>query len=426
MRLSELARSAGAEISSHKGRSAMTCLSLSIGIAAVLFTFSQVDGLRHRFDKAIELSGPGRIQIKEKRGYTSRGLSPGLTWEDSQAIREHWPGLYMVYAMKRRWGARFSFETYKFDDMVIWGTTEEWSKRNWVFTQEGRFFNAEDIASAARVCVIIEPGGWVVKPFWAKYFPEMRIESMLKRRSMVGRQVRIEDHLFTVAGILREPPRDKDPRWNHSAYGGSGNILVPITTYQRYLIPSHEKKGHNRVQEIEVETGSAETIGTALRNIEGLLNARHRGEKDFEIKDYRQLIEGRMKRLRERAVTIMVIGIVAVLASGIGIMNVTLATIYSRIREIGIRRALGATKLDIISQFVSEAMTLGLFASAVGTGLGMLAVKYLSPDPDWAAPLNVAHFGWALAISLGTGFLFSLFPAYQASRYDPVEALRYE
>lgn len=404
----------------------MTCLSLSIGIAAVLFTFSQVDGLKKRFRQAIELSGPGRIEIKEKRGYASRGLSSGLTWEDAQAIREHWPEFYMVHPMKRRWGARFSFESYRFDDIVIWATTEEWAKRNWVYTMEGRFFNASDIAGAARVCVLIQPGGWIVKPFWAKYFPEMRIEKMLNRRSLVGRQVLIEDHLFTVAGILREPPRDKDPRWGHSGYGGSGNILVPITTYQRYLIPGHEKKGHNRIQEIAVETGSAETIATALRRIEGLLKTRHRGEKDYEIKDYRQLVEGRMKRLRERAATIMVIGIVAVLASGIGIMNVTLATIYSRIREIGIRRALGATRLDIISQFVSEAMSLGLLASAAGTGLGILAVKHLSPDPDWAAPLTLIHFGWALLIALGTGFLFSLYPAYQASRYDPVEALRYE
>ncbi len=426
MKLRELARTAALEIAAHKTRSALTCLSLAVGVAAALFTFSAVGGMNRRLSTALELAGPGRLTIQQKRGYVSKGLSKGLTWQDAKEIRRLWPDLHMVYPMQRRWQTKMRLPGWKTDGIVIWGTTEEWSRRDWVYTLRGRWLTNADVENAARVCVLLQPGGWVEKPFWAKFFPEQELEKFIKRRDLLGAEISLDDRMFTVVGVLKEPPKDKDPRWGHSSYGGSGNILVPITTYQRYLIPPYDKKGVEKVQEIFVDTGDQQTAGSYLRRIETFLTARHRGEKDFEIKDYRQLIEGRMKRMRERAVTILAIGIVAILAGGIGIMNVTLATIYSRIREIGIRRSLGATRLDIVSQFVTEAVSLGVLSGAAGTLLGILAIQKLAPDPADMAPITALHTVLALAIAMGTGFFFSLFPAYQASRMDPIEALRYE
>ncbi|MBI5625355.1 MAG: ABC transporter permease [Elusimicrobia bacterium] len=427
MRLPELGRTAFVEIRAHKVRSALTCLSLAIGVAAVLYTLSQTQGMAARYAKFIELSGPGRIRIERKQNYVSRGLSKGLTWEDAVALRKNFPELYMVSPVVRRWGTRVRIGDFKEDNILAWGVTEEWARRDWVYETQGRFINKTDVDSAARTCVIIQPGGWVKKPWWAKYFTVTPLDKFLKQRSVVGKQLQIEDHLFTIVGVITEPPRDRDPRWFSEGYGGKGTVLVPITTYQDTLGRRWGRRGGSEyVDTIHVDTGDTASVGIYLNRVGMLLKSRHRGEKDIEVKDYRDVIQGAMKRMRDRAMSILVIGIVAVLASGIGIMNVTLATIFSRIREIGIRRALGATRLDIIAQFVVEATALGAIGGLVGTGLGWLLVDKLAPDPEFMAPMGAVSVAWALLIALGTGFFFSLYPAWQASRLDPVESLRYE
>lgn len=421
----ELIRRAGAEIAAHKVRSALTCLSVAVGVAAILHTLSTVQGQARRLRTAYELSGPGRLQVQAKRGFVSKGLSPGLTWADAEAIGRQWPELYMVYPMVRRRQVGMAFPGFNNEDIVVWATTQEWRKRDWVYELHGRFLNDYDVRQAARVCVFIEPGGWVEKPFWAKYFPEQALEKALKKKDLLGKTVRLGEHLFTVVGILKEPPRDKDPRWMRYSYGGSGNVLVPITTYHHALLAAGTSSA-GKVDEIQIDTGSQANAGLYLRKIERLLAARHRGEADFEIRDYREIMAGRLERMRQRAMAILVIGVVAILAGGIGIMNVTLATLFSRIREIGVRRALGATRGDILWQFVAEAVWLGAIGGAAGVVLGLASIRVLSPDPADMAPVGAAQVAFALLLAMGTGFLFSLFPAYKASRLDPVEALRYE
>ena len=175
-----------------------------------------------------------------------------------------------------------------------------------------------------------------------------------------------------------------------------------------------------------MDTGDGASSPLYKRLIEALLRARHRGEIDFETRDYREILQGALQRIRQYAAAVLVVGIVAILAGGIGIMNVTLATVFSRVREIGIRRALGATRSDILLQFVVEAVILGFFGGAAGTGLGLAAILYLAPRADRMASISPAHVAGSLVIAAATAFLFALYPAYQASRLDPIEALHYE
>jgi putative ABC transport system permease protein len=330
----------------------------------------------------------------------------------------------MVYPFSTSWGTHMRLESFKNDNIKVEGVTEEWAKRDWVYTRRGRWLSKHDIDGCARVCVLIQAGGWIKKPFWAKYFPDQPMTQYIKRRDPLGKKVLLGEHLFTVVGVLQEPPRDRDPRWFWGGRG-DGTIEVPITAFQQYLSPRYQKDTE-QLEGIDVDTGDAATAGVYLRRIEALLLQRHRGENDVEIKDFRQIMDGALKQIRKFIASIMVIGIVAILASGIGIMNVTLATIFSRVREIGIRRALGATRGDIVAQFVVEAMALGAAGGAVGTALGLAGIAALAPRADRMAPISAAHVAGALLIALATGFFFSLYPAYQASRFDPVEALRYE
>ena len=424
MRISELGRSAIVEIRAHKTRSAMTSLSLAIGIAAMLFTFSQTAGMMKRYEDALRLAGPGRLVVSQKNNYVSKGLSPGLTYEDALEIRRQYPELYMVSPENASWRTHARLDTFKNDGIRALGITPDWAKRDWVYTQRGRVLNGRDLATAARVCVLVESGTWIKKPYWAKYFPEQALTKYISRHDPIGRKILLGEHLFTVVGVLKEPFKDKDPRWFRS-WGGEGLALVPATSFQRFLTPRYQKNPEV-IEKINVDTGDAETASLYLRRLKVLLKARHRGEEDFEIKDYREIMQSALKQMKEFVVSIMIIGIIAILASGIGIMNVTLATIFSRVREIGIRRALGATRSDIVWQFVSEAMMLGVIGGVGGTGLGILGIWYLAPKEDRMLEISLVHVGGALLIALGTGFLFALYPAYKASRFDPVEALHYE
>ncbi len=424
MKLSELGRSALIEIRAHKTRSAMTSLSLSIGIAAMLFTFSQTAGMMKRYAEALRLAGPGRLVVSQRNNYVSKGLSPGLTYQDALEIRRQYPELFMVSPRNTSWSTRGRLDDFKNDGLSAIGVTPDWAKRDWVYTRRGRLLNDRDLASASRVCVLIESGSWIKKPYWAKYFPEQALTKYISRRDPIGREILLGDHLFTVVGVLKEPPKDRDPRWFRS-WGGEGVVLVPATTFQRFLTPRYQKNPEV-IEKIDVDTADARTASLYLRRIKVLLKARHRGEEDFEIKDYREIMQSALKQMKEFVVSIMIIGIVAILASGIGIMNVTLATIFARVREIGIRRALGATREDIVWQFVAEAMMLGVIGGLGGTGLGVFGIWCLAPKEDRMLEISLLHVAGALLIALGTGFLFALYPAYKASRFDPVEALHYE
>ena len=427
MNLWEALRTAWLEISSHKMRSFLSFFAITIGTAAILYTFAQIRGIHHSIDENLQLMGPGRIHVQKKEGFISKGLSPGLTTEDAAEVRRTMPGLYMVSPKIRGYGQRFRFQEFHDEDLSVEGITEEWARRDWVYKLRGRFINSEDVRVGARVCVVEQPGGWHEKPWWAMFFTESPMEKLLKRRDLLGHTVALGDHLFTVVGILRDPPRDQDPRWEHEWGGGGGTIFVPISTYQRTLSYQSRQSMARHVDRIDVDTGEEKTIPLYKRRLEELLKARHRGEADYAVKDNREEIQGIMNSIRQYVVAILAVGIVAILAGGIGIMNVTLATIYSRIKEIGIRRAVGATRADIMMQFLVEAMALGFMGGVAGLGLGAAGVVYLSRHAERDMySMTPMHFFVTLLIAVGTGFIFALYPASQASKLDPVEALHYE
>jgi putative ABC transport system permease protein len=419
----DLLRGALVEIRAHKTRSALTCVSLAFGVAAALYTLSQVASIRASFHESLALAGPGRLEIRPKSGFISRGLSHGLTSADARAMRAHFPELYMVSPIATQYGVKMTHEAFRSEKMAVSGVTDEWRRRDWVYKMRGRFLDARDVKDAARVCVLIQPGGWVHKPFWAKYFPVTPYEEYLKKRDLLGERVLLEQHLFRVVGVLREPPRDQDPRWFRDNEGEDGTVLVPITAYREGFVKSGEL---DAVKTVIVDTGDAATAGRWSRAIDALLLYRHREERDFEIKDYREIVGGALDMLRAFLASIAAIGAVAILAGGIGILNVTLATVFSRVREIGVRRALGATRRDIVAQFVAEAVVLGAAAGAAGSALGAAAVLWLSPSTRQANSFSFAYALVSTAISVGTAFAFSVGPAWQASRLDPTEALRYE
>ena len=425
MRLVEALRTGVREIRAHKTRSALSFFAVSIGVASMLYTFAQTHGMSQEMERAIGLIGPGRMNISAKKDYVSKGLSPGLTSDDAEDIQRSFPGLFMVYPRADHWVNDLRAGGRKFDNALVLGTTPDWAKRDWVYTRRGRWLSQDDVEQVRRVCVLIEPGGWIKRPFWASWMWEGPFPGFIKRHDLLGQDVLLGAHSFKVVGVLRNPPMDKDPRWNRYSEGDA-SVLVPISTLHALMGESGQKDPHS-VDSIQVDTGDEKTLPALKRGIEALLRRRHKGEQDFELKDSREEIEGQLKETAKYTLAATVLGAVAILAGGIGILNVTLAALFARIKEIGIRRAVGATRLDILSQFVAEAVLLGLCGGLAGSALGAGGIAYLARHTDRdLASLTWWHFAAALAVAGATGFFFSLYPAWKAATLDPVDALRNE
>lgn len=424
MNLSEAWRAAAREIAANKTRSALSFAAISVGAASLLYCSAQALGMRSMLAQNISLMGPGRLTVERQSAYISKGLSRGLTLDDVEAIRKAFPDLYMVAPYSMNWSGRFVGERFHSDNVRILGTGPEWRRRDWVFALRGRFINQWDLDHQSRVCDVVLPAGWYKKPFWANFWNESNpYHDYVLHHDLLGRQIRLADSYFTVVGVMTPPPRDLDPRWER---WGTPDVIVPTPAYQQRLQPRWART--DQIDRILIDTGDAATLSQRRRDIEQLLLQRHRGEPDFQIHDMQEAVESELKKQRKNLRTALILGLVALLAGGIGIMNVTLAAIFSRVKEIGVRRALGATPADILAQFLVEAALLGVTGGVAGVSLGIVGVHFLKMIAERPGMIQLGWAQCAAAVVVGTliSAAFAAVPAWQASRLDPVEALRAE
>ena len=428
MRISESLRTGTLEIFNNKLRSFLSFLSISVGVISILYSITLIYSIRTRTAKALEVAGPGRIVIKMKERWNStsdmenKQARESLTLRDALVLERQYPELFMVSPMYEEW-AQFRMGNFSEWQGVV-GVSTQWKKRGWCYSLRGRFINQHDIDTLARVCVVRVEGGWLKKPKWIKMNDyKDKFQEFVKHTDILGSTIMLNGTLYTVVGLLYEPPLEKNPRTFIEDESWRSNIFAPITTVQRFLAGEGDK-----IEEINLDTGREATINMYKARVEKFLAARHGGRLNFlDIKDYRDIIKDKLADKQRDMYTVLIIGAIAILAGGIGIMNVTLATIYSRIKEIGVRRAIGATRSDIMAQFVIEAMLLGFLGGLAGVMVGLGGIQYLSSNGNQ----DMAMLQWwmpfiSVVAAVFTGFIASLYPAYQASKLDPIEALRYE
>lgn len=410
------------EIWVHKTRSLLSLAAVAFGVGAGLYAFGNVNLSYWRRDQIWHYAGKGRLDVHRREPPADGpppSLSKGLTAADAEAVRAALPWVALV-------APRLNLRSRMVDgktaaDVYVSGITLDWRRRGWVFTQRGRFFTEQDMEEGAKVCILIEPGGWAGRrPFWAR--GEGPFGDHVQRADMLGRVIQVGSGLYTVVGVLKNPPHDRDPRLTHM---GQGDILVPLRTAQRYLLPPEEERPPDAVDQITVETGSLATIPRVLRRLQALLSERHRGVADFEVNNYQETLANYVLSTERESVGLFAVACVALLAGGMGIANVTLAMVFSRTREIGVRRAVGATRADILLQFVTEAVLLGVVGGLAGVLGGMGGLRYLAEEgPLMVQALSWWHLPAAMALAGAVSGLFSVVPAYHASRLDPVLALR--
>ncbi len=395
----------------NKGRSLLTMLGVTVGVAAVILLVSVGEGARG--DVGDELRGLGSNLLiltagrEETRGDTTqrreerrRGRRPresvtALRVADLRALLKHCPSVAEAAAGIERGGeAKVGTRVRQVSIMAVsgaFGHVRDLSARR------GSYITERHVAGGQRVAVI----GKTVE------------EELYRGEDPMGKEIRVNGVRFRVIGLQEEKGStlgdDQDNR-----------VTIPISTAQAAV-------GRTTPHYIMMNATSHETIDRARLEVIRVMKARHRGQEDFQVQDQADILRMVNRVLGTLTAVVGGIGGISLLVGGIGIMNIMLVSVTERIREIGIRKAVGARQSDILRQFLIEATTLSLFGGAIGIAIGWCGSLALSAV--WKAlPSRVTPMAVLLAFvfSAAVGVFSGAYPAYRAAKLDPIEALRHE
>ena len=393
-------------------RSGLTMLGILIGVSAVILLVGVGNGASVAVQQQIQSLGSNLLTVFPSNARGAGGVQQGfgtgstLTLDDVKAIANRQSSPDVVTAIPSAGGrAQLTFGNQNWNSSLT-GTTEDFpSVRNYPLAS-GQFFTAGDVDASSKVAVI---GQTVVTNLFSGEDP-------------IGLVIKINRQSFRVIGVLAQK----------GSSGGFNNqddvVVVPITAAWNYLLGG---RGRN-VQQIYVEATSAEATSAATTEVTQVLLDRHHisdpAQADFQILSQQDVLNSASQTTGVLTLMLGAIASISLVVGGIGIMNIMLVTVTERTREIGIRKAIGARRRDILMQFLIESMFLAGLGGALGilVGFGLsrilpLAVSSL-PTPIISMPSVFMAFG----ISVGIGLFFGLYPANRAARLRPIEALRYE
>ncbi len=385
----------------NRMRSALTVLGIVIGVAAVIATLAIGQGARDAVQAEAAVAHanvPGTVTAGGVR--MGAGGITTLIPEDAVAIRRECPAVAAVAPMVRR-GAQVVYGNANWGTTIQGTTSDYLDIRQWP-VQDGGMFSDGDVRGAAKVAVL----GSKVK------------EQLFGSASPVGLVVRIKDIPFRVVGVLSYK--------GGQTFGGDQDdvVLVPYTTAQRKIL------GITNLQSVSVSAVSERAVPVAVQQITELLRQRHRirpgMDDDFIV--FTQLEMQSTAESTSRVMTTLLASIAAVslLVGGIGIMNIMLVSVTERTREIGIRRALGARRHDILLQFLAEASFLSLAGGLFGVTIGVTAARVITNLARWPTQVQPQVVLLALGFASLVGVFFGWYPARRAAYLDVIESLRYE
>ena len=393
----------------RKTRSLLSALGVVFGVAAVVSMMAIGEGARREAVEQVKLLGTNNIRIKqlqltgERRAEGERRYSQGLTQEDATVIRQSIPGLVAVTPLKFV-ASEVRFQGRQGVAQVV-GVSSDYSDVTNFRVGEGRFISAFDIADAKTICVL----GSEIK------------QELFGYREALGASVLIGDTWFTAVGVMEGKVIREGRAAAIKLRNINRDVYVPLTTVSARLPAADGKRGFD---ELAIRVADAERLTAVARLIPRYLKARHRGVEDYEVIVPEELLAQAQRTQQLFNIVMGSIASIALLVGGIGIMNIMLANVTERTREIGIRRAIGATKRDILGQFLTETVLICLVGGIIGIILGFGMAIVITLYAGWQTGFSLASVIIAFGTSASVGLAFGLYPARRAAELNPVQALR--
>jgi putative ABC transport system permease protein len=382
---------------------------LSIGAGAAVQAQALIDqlGMRNVLVRARQLRNDEMREARKK--------SLGVSMRDADGIREAVPGVELV-------GPRLKIEPWRVQagdrkgDATVYGVSHQHPNLVVLALSEGRFFDALDERDHAQVCVI---GGALRRDLFA-FGPAL------------GQHLKLNDVWCEVIGVLadRALPAPGSPGGGTrgasgamAALGSVRDVFLPVTTAQRKF--EHELLA-SPLDEILVRLAPGVSPRESAAVIRPLLDGIHGGVDDYEIVVPEALLEQSRQTQRLFNIVMGAIAGISLLVGGIGIMNIMLASVLERTREIGVRRAIGARREDIVLQFLVESFSISALGGLMGVAIGVGIAQGVASFARWPTVVTAASLVLAIGVSMAVGIVSGLYPAVRASRIDPIVALRYD
>jgi putative ABC transport system permease protein len=401
-------------LASHKLRSLLTMLGMIFGVAAVVAMLSIGAGAQQKVMAFIEQLGVRNLIVEAKEARNEQELqkvrknSPGLTLKDYQIIRQNVADIQKATPRKRFTPTKILPKPQQ-DTPIVYGVEPSYLEIGHLHVTEGRFFDVSDNAASAPVCVL----GAAAK------------DSLFGASQAVGEYIKLNEmwcHVIGIAGPQLAPESDtsgiRTEDMNNLVYAPLNSVLYRLEDSQSWL--------KDEIDGMYLHLASVDTSVTDAEVVRGILNSSHHDAGDFSVIVPAELL-AQQKRTEQLFNTVMVaIASISLLVGGIGIMNIMLAAILERTREIGVRRAIGARRWDIIRQFVIEATLISFAGGLLGVVLGFAMSQLIAWLAGWSTVVTLSSILLAFVVSISVGLIFGIYPAVKAARLDPVEAIRYE
>ncbi len=409
MTLQENVRIGFNALHSQKLRSFLTMLGIIFGVAAVVAMQSIGAGARRELIDAIRLLGVNNVivssleleddELDEAVTTNPRMLHAG----DEQALRSILPGLKNVVPVRREETyIRMPAET----KINLIGTTPQYQNLLTLTFSEGRFLKIADIHDKSPVAVITHR-------LKRELFP---------LENAVNQQIKIGQSWYTVIGVIN-PPEGSSSTSGVEVRDMQRDVYIPLDAMQaRYPLSTSKSP----LQEIVLQVEREEMVRSIAAAAERIMSRRHRNANDFKVIVPIELLKQSQQTQRIFNIVMGAIASISLLVGGIGIMNIMLSSVLERTREIGVRRAVGATRNDVVTQFLIEATLLSIIGGVVGIIFGAVMAWLITLYAGWTTVVGVWAVSLAFGVSAGVGVLFGWWPAQKAAEMDVINALRYE
>ena len=406
----------------HKLRSSLTTLGLLFGVSSVIAMLAVGEGASYATLEKFKGMGTNNIMVRSQKPPDSeqasgmdvyRAIGYGLKYKDAVRIRALWPQAIAEQVVSVRETPKDLRHGSYWTSRIVLGVPPEYLDVMSMKLEEGSWISSLDDERQENVTVLGASAARTLFPL----------------ENPLGQSVQAGADRFTVIGVLDYLGRDAGP----AGVPVDECIFVPITTSRRRFGDEITKRSagsqeRTRVElsEIKVQFARIQDVIPASRVLENLLQIGKRAQDDVSMTVPLQLLRDAEDTARIFNIVLGSIAVISLLVGGIGIMNVMLATVTERTREIGIRRALGAKKTHIVYQFLVETAVLSGTGGILGVGLGLLIPQAITAFSDNLTIIRPGHVLLAFLVSAGVGVSFGLYPAWRAANMDPVEALRHE